>query len=149
MLGSQVELTLVGSRSCANVRVDAACRRWRWFASMPHAQVMDLMQASDVLLLPSLSDPFGLVVTEAMACGLPVIVTPNTGASEIVHDGREGYVVPIRRADVIASRLETLHRDRELLAEMSRQAQATAAEHSWECYRVHWASMVRSLAWRY
>ncbi len=148
MLGRQVELTLVGRRFRPNARVDEAYRRWRWFETMPHAQVMDLMLESDVLVLPSLTEAFGLVVTEALACGLPVIVTPNTGASEIMHDGREGYIVPIRRADLIASRLETLHRDRELLAEMSRQAQVTAANNSWEHYRVHWASMVRSLAWR-
>jgi alpha-maltose-1-phosphate synthase len=146
MLGSHVELTLVGARICPNSKVDAACRRWRWFATLPHERVMELMQESDVLLLPSLTEAFGLVVTEALACGLPAIVTPNTGAGEIMRDSREGYIVPICRADVIAGRLESLHRDRDLLAEMSHQAQLTAANNSWEHYRVHWAGLVRSLA---
>lgn len=147
MLGNQVEATLVGRRLSPNVRVDEACSRWRWHETLPHAQVLEVMQQADVLVLPSLSDSFGLVVTEALACGLPVIVTPHTGASEIVRDGHDGFVVPIRRADAIAERLETLHRDREMLAEMSRQAQLTAAENSWEAYRAKWAHMVRSLAW--
>jgi starch synthase len=147
MLGGQAELMLVGRRLRPNAKVDEACRRWRWHENLPHAQVLDAMQQADVLVLPSLSDAFGLVVTEALACGLPVIVTPNTGASEIVRDGHEGFVVPIRRADAIAERLEALHRDRELLAEMSRQAQATAAENSWENYRANLAGLVRSLAW--
>lgn len=145
LLGGQAELTLVGRRLRPNPRVDEACRRWRWIETLPHDGVIDLMLESDVLVLPSLSDAFGLVVTEALACGLAVIVTPNTGASEIIRDGREGYVVPIRRADIIASRLEALYSDRTKLAEMSRRAQQTAEENSWENYRTNWVRMIRSL----
>ena len=145
-LGRHVELTMVGSRFRENAKVDAACRRWRWFATMPHARVMELMQESDVLVLPSLAEGRALVTLEALSRGLPVIVTPNTGAGEVIQDGREGYVVPIRRADLIADRLETLRRDRDLLAEMSRQAQRTASANSWEHYRGQWGQTVRSLA---
>ena len=147
LLDGQAELTMVGYRLRANARIDEACRRWRWIETLPHDKVMGLMQESDVLVLPSLSDAFGLVVTEALACGLPVIVTPNTGVSEIICDGREGYIVPICRSDIIASRLQTLHSDRAMLAEMSRRAQVTAAENSWENYRANWVRMIRNLAW--
>jgi glycosyltransferase involved in cell wall biosynthesis len=147
MLGSQVELTMIGRRLSPNARVDDACRRWNWHETLPHPEVLRVMQESDVLVLPSLSDAFGLVVTEALACGLPVIVTPNTGASEIIQDGQEGFVVPICRADAIAERLQMLHRDREMLVEMSRQAQVTAAKNSWDKYRADWARIVTSLAW--
>jgi len=138
-LGSEVELTLVGTRFRANPRVDEALRRWRWFETLPHGRVLDVMMDSDVLVLPSLGEGFGMVVTEALACGLPVIVTPNVGASDLVHDGQDGFVVPVCSADAIAERLHTLQRDRELLAAMSRQAQATAAEQSWERYRGNFA----------
>jgi len=146
MLGSQVELTLVGMRLRPNAKVDAACNRWRWFESLPHSKVLDVMLESDVLVLPSLAEGCALVVLEALACGLPVIVTPNTGSLAFVHDGQEGFVVPICDAEPIAAKLEVLHRDRELLAQMSRQAQMTAAENSWENYRANWAGAVRSLA---
>lgn len=147
LLGCQAELTMVGARMRPNPRVDAACRRWRWFESLPHDRVLDLMQQSDVLVLPSLSDAFGMVVTEALACGLPAIATVNTGASELLRDGRDGYVVPVCNAMAIAEKLETLHRDRNLLEDMSRQAQVTAANHSWEMYRAQWADAVRSAPW--
>ena len=143
-LGSQVELTLIGRRFKDNSRVDEACRNWRWFESLPHSEVLDLMQESDVLVLPSLAEGCALVVLEALACGLPVIVTPNTGSLEFVHDGCEGFVVPIRQADKIAERLQTLCGDRELLAEMSHHAHEAAAEHTWESYRSKWADAVRS-----
>lgn len=144
MLGSEVELTLVGGRVAANARVDAACERWRWFESVTHAEVLNLMLEADVLVLPSLAEGCALVVLEAAACGLPVIVTPNTGALEFVRDGCEGYVVPICSSDAIADRLHSLHEDRDLLATMSRNAQATAAGRSWENYRAKLAETVRA-----
>jgi alpha-maltose-1-phosphate synthase len=147
-LGSQVELTLVGRRFQAHSRVDEACSRWRWFESLPHARVLDLMQEADVLVLPSLTEGCALVVLEALACGLPVIVTPNTGSIEFVRDGCEGFIVPIRSSDAIAERLHTLSRDRELLAAMSRNAHATAGKKSWESYRADWADAVRAVTWR-
>lgn len=147
-LGAQVELTLVGARFRPNARVDAACRRWRWFETLPHPQVLDLMQQADVLALPSLTEAFGLVVTEALACGLPVIVTPNTGSGELVRDGHEGFVVPICSADAIAERLNDLNQDRDMLAAMSAHAQQAAAARPWQVYRDDFASAVRGLSWQ-
>jgi glycosyltransferase involved in cell wall biosynthesis len=143
-LGAEVELTIVGRRFQPNPRVDEALSRVRWFETLSHGQVLDLMMESDVLLLPSLCDAFGLVVTEALACGLPVIVTPNVGAGDLVFDGREGFVVPICSSEAIAERLHALDRDRELLEAMSRNAQRTAAEHAWENYRANLADAVRT-----
>lgn len=148
LLGAKIELTLVGRRFRPNPRVDSACRRWRWFETLPHDQVLELMQQADVLVLPSLSEGCALVVLEALACGLPVIVTPNTGSLSFVRDGQEGFVVPAGQAEIIAERLESLGADRARLAEMSRQAQVTAAENSWEQYRANLAGALRSLAWQ-
>jgi alpha-maltose-1-phosphate synthase len=145
-LDSEVDLTLVGRRFQANPRVDEAVRRWRWFETLPHHRVMEVMMESDVLVLPSLGEGFGLVVTEALACGLPVIVTPNVGASDLVHDGQEGFVVPVASADAILERLHTLQGDRELLAAMSQKAQASAAAASWESYRSTFAKNVEAIA---
>jgi glycosyltransferase involved in cell wall biosynthesis len=144
MLGSDVDLTLIGLRFAPNDVVDSACRRSRWFETIPHEQVLELMMQSDVLVLPSLSEAFGLVVTEALACGLPVIVTPNVGASDLISDGREGFVVPVCSSEAIADRLNLLNCNRELLAEMSRNAHAAAEANSWKSYRGRWAEAVRT-----
>lgn len=147
-LGAEVELTLIGTRFAPNARVDAACRRWRWVESTTYDEVLEIMTQSDVLALPSLSEAFGLVVTEALACGLPVIITPNVGAGDLIEDGREGFIVPICSAEAIEDRLNTLHKDRELLAAMSVNARETAAVRSWAAYREEWAEAMRNLAWR-
>lgn len=141
-MGMDAELTLIGQRLAPNPIVDAACSRWRWFESIPHEEVLDIMRGSDVLVLPSLSEGFGMVVTEALACGLPVIVTSNVGAGDVIRDGVEGFVVPIRSAEAIAECLDRLHRDRTLLAEMSHNAQCAAAENSWSTYRERWVEAV-------
>ena len=146
MLGSQVELTMIGRRLRPNPRVDEACRRFRWHATLPHSGVLDVMQQADVLVLPSLAEGCALVVLEALASGVPVIITPNTGSQAFVGEGREGFFVPIGCAEAIAERLETLLHDRQMLVEMSRQAQVTAAENSWENYRANWADAVTSVA---
>ena len=52
-----------------------------------------LYHASDILIHPSLYDPFSNVCLESMACGLPVITTNQTGASEIIAHGRSGLIV--------------------------------------------------------
>jgi len=145
-LGTEVELTIAGRRFRPNSRVDEALGRVRWFETLSHGHVLDLMMEMDVLVLPSLCEAFGLVVTEAMACGLPVIVTPNVGAADLVSEGREGFVVPICSSEAIADRLHALARNHESLAAMSRDAQATAAEASWESYRSNFRETVEAIA---
>ena len=105
------------------------------------------MQQSDVLVLPSLAEGCALVVLEALACGLPVIVTPNTGTLGFVRDGCEGFVVGICSAEQIADRLNRINHDRDLLAEC-KNAQRTAATLSWETYRETWAETVKVASWR-
>jgi alpha-maltose-1-phosphate synthase len=73
-----------------------------WLESMPHAQLADHLRSADIFILPSLEDGLALTVVEALACGVPVITTPNTGASELVTPGRNGEVVPIRDSAAIA-----------------------------------------------
>jgi glycosyltransferase involved in cell wall biosynthesis len=147
-LDTPIELTMIGRRISAHPRVDEACKRWRWFESLPHDKVLELMENADVLVHPSLSEGCALVVLEALASGLPVIVTPHSGSLEFVRDGQEGFVVPTCDSGAIADKLRVLMNDRGLLARMSQCAQATARAKSWEAYRSTLADTVRSIACR-
>lgn len=148
LIGTRLELTLIGRRLGADTRVDTACSNHQWFQTLPHRKVLEVMTESDVMVLPSFSEGFGLVVTEALACGLPVIVTPNVGASDLIKDGKEGFVVPVASAEAIADRLNTLDQDRELLAQMSLNAQIAATEHSWSKYRRNLAETIKAASCR-
>jgi glycosyltransferase involved in cell wall biosynthesis len=81
---------------------------------------------ADVLVLPSVSDTFGLVILEAMASGLPVIATDHTCAPDVLRDGIQGFIVPLRDHFSIAARLHALATDRNLLDWMSDQARTRA-----------------------
>ena len=73
---------------------------------LSHEEVRDRMQASDVLLHPSLSEGIPNCVLEAMACELPVVVTDCGGMREAVTDGVEGFVCPPRDPGALAGALE-------------------------------------------
>ncbi len=74
-----------------------------WSPSLPHAQLAEHLRSADIFVLPSLEDGFARTVAEALACGLPVITTANTGAADLVEPGINGEIVPIRDGAAIAS----------------------------------------------
>ena len=101
---------------------------------------------SSVLVHPSLADGFGYVVAEAMASGLPVIVTPNTGASDLVIDGHNGYIVPARDRDALRDRLAHLAQNPSLLREMGQAARETARSLTFDKFTERYHSCLRRLA---
>lgn len=102
--------------------------------SRPHAQVLELMRSCDVFCLPSIVEGRALVMQEAMSQGLPTIITPNTGGEDLIEEGVTGFLVPIRRADAIAAKLEWFADNLRQLPEMSRAAQRKAGQLTWERY---------------
>lgn len=89
--------------------------------------------AADALVLPTPYDAFGMVITEAMACGLPVITTPLAGASELLTDGVHGLLVrsPTDIAGLAAA-MSTLAEDASVRERMSLAAAALMREHTWD-----------------
>jgi alpha-maltose-1-phosphate synthase len=73
-----------------------------WLPAMPYAQLSEHLRQADIFILPSLEEGLARVTCEAMACGLPIIVTPHTGADDFVQSGVNGEVVPIRDAQATA-----------------------------------------------
>lgn len=80
---------------------------------------------AELFVLPSLEDGFGFVAAEAMACGLPVIVTDQCGAAEWVRPGVTGWIVSAGRADSIADAIESAIGRRSELRAMGRAARRT------------------------
>jgi glycosyltransferase involved in cell wall biosynthesis len=87
---------------------------------------------ADVFLLPSICEGSATVCYEALAAGLPVVTTPNSGS--IVRDGLEGFIVPLRDTNAIIERLQRLAGVPGLLEQMSANALRRAAEFSVEKY---------------
>lgn len=109
----------------------------------PHAEVLGLMQRCDVFVLPSLVEGRALVQQEAMACGLPLIVTANAGGEDLIEEGRTGFLVPIRSPEKIAERIAWFADHRDALPAMREAAQRTAAAYTWDRYAAKIVAAVR------
>jgi glycosyltransferase involved in cell wall biosynthesis len=141
--GKAVTLTVIGRKVGQSQLLDKYCQTYRWLTSVPHAEILAEMRRHDVFVFPSLFEGLALVTGEAISQGLPVITTPNSGGTDILRDGQDGFMVPIRDSDAIAARLLELHADRDLLLRMSDSARARAAELTWESYKLRTLAAVR------
>jgi len=97
------------------------------------ACIQDCFLAADMLVHPASYEPFGLVVTEAMAAGLPVIVSKVTGAAELITDGENGILLQdCFNAGEIAQAIKRVLNDPAGAGKMGEMARKTAKKHSWE-----------------
>jgi UDP-glucose:(heptosyl)LPS alpha-1,3-glucosyltransferase len=98
---------------------------------MSKEELIHLYLASDIYIMLSKFDTFGMVVLEAMAAGLPVIISSNVGAKDIVQDGENGFIITdTSDADYIASKISILLNEN-IHSSMAQKALTTAAQNTW------------------
>ena len=108
-----------------------------------HAEMPMRLARADVFVFPSLFEGSAVVTYEALASGLPCVVTPDAGS--VVRDGIEGYVVGARDIDALAARMERLGRDPALREQMSAAARARALAYDWPRYHDSLLDLIEEL----
>lgn len=83
---------------------------FRHISWVPRRELHRYLCSSSVFVLPSIEEGLAKVIIEAMACGLPVIATTNTGAENVIKNGKEGFIVPIRDVEALKDRMKYLYR---------------------------------------
>lgn len=101
---------------------------------VPHKDLVNYYNQASVFVFPSLDEGMALVQLEALACGVPVICTTNSGGDSVVKEGEEGFVVPIRNHKIIVDRLITLISEPAILKGMSEKARQKATSFNWDVY---------------
>ncbi len=131
---ADLRLTLLGAIDGPPEFLNPHASRFDYLPPRPPSEVFRAMGQHDLLVLPSLFEGQALVILEAMKSGLPVLVTPNTGAAHLIEEGGNGFVVPIRSPERIAERLEWCLQHRDQLRAMGEAARATADHLTWRSY---------------
>jgi glycosyltransferase involved in cell wall biosynthesis len=137
--GCEVSLSLVGNLDEDVRLLLKPAENFRLLPPRRKRELRELYWQHDVLVLPSLGDSFGFVAMEAMACGLPVIVTENCGVP--VPD--ESWRVPVMSSEAIAKRLLVYARDRDLCREHGTMAAEFARQFTPERYRAQLQTLFR------
>ncbi|MBS1712898.1 MAG: glycosyltransferase family 4 protein [Armatimonadetes bacterium] len=113
---------------------------------LPQGELPGYMSRCHVFVLPSVEDGYGLVLSQAMACGAPVIATTNTGGEMLVDEGVEGFIVPVADDEAMAARLQQLADDPDLRDRMGQAALTRAKDmKGWSYYGDMVATMFEDL----
>ncbi|MGZ3756188.1 MAG: glycosyltransferase family 4 protein [Mucilaginibacter sp.] len=135
IFGSHVELTIVGNKVVQECRaLDEALAKHSWIPGAPHQEILNIMQQHDVLIFPSLFEGFGLVITEAMAQGTPVITTERTAGPDVISDGENGWLIEAGSTDQLRQTIEKLLLQPELLKSAGKAAMESAKKRPWDVY---------------
>jgi starch synthase len=128
-----LQLLLVGGVVGSGSALKRYSGEFKHIPQVPFREVHSLFQSADIFVYPSLHEGSALAIYEALASGLPVVTTHNSGS--IVRDGLEGFIVPIRNVEELKVRIELLYRNPELRRDMGRRARQRAESFTWDIYR--------------
>jgi glycosyltransferase involved in cell wall biosynthesis len=120
--------------------VAADARTWRRQAEglirfqprVPEPLLRDDYRAADVFYFPTLEDGYAAVLAQAAAAGVPILATTNCGAADFIREGEDGWIVPIRRADLAIERLAWCDTHREMLAGVANAAARPKPAREWK-----------------
>lgn len=99
----------------------------------------------DVFVLPSLAEGLALVTLEALACGLPVICTTNTGTNDIITDGDNGFIVEPSDREALRLKIEWLRSNMGEIPRMGKSAHLLAQGYSWDKYSENLISVINNI----
>lgn len=132
---NQAELWLVGSNQLPLTFRAGLGDEVKFIPNIPHNNLIEFFTRADVLVLPTLCDGFGMVITEAMAQGLPVITTYNSGGPDLITEGKNGFLLEVGNIEQLANRLKWCVENKDQLKTMGVNALEKAASYPWASFR--------------
>ncbi|WP_207492037.1 glycosyltransferase family 4 protein [Aridibaculum aurantiacum] len=133
--GTEAELWMIGSNSLPNSVKAGLPESIKFFPNIPRVELMDKYKQAHVFILPTLADGFGMVISEAMSRGVPVITTYNSGGPDIIEHEKEGLLINHNDKEAIIQSLKWCVSNKHKLLEMGKAAYDKAASYSWLDFR--------------
>jgi glycosyltransferase involved in cell wall biosynthesis len=132
LAGERIEFRLVGGETRESRALLARARgNVTRVGRVAQADLPSIYHQSDVFLFPTIEDGFGLVLTQAKAAGLPIISTNHCAGPDLLTEGQDGWVLPIRSPEAMTERLRWCDRHRDQLASMAEAVAATYRPPDW------------------
>jgi len=132
LLNEPVEFTVAGPIQIQPAIVAGAPGNMTWLGAVPRNLAPELYRQHDVFVLPTLSDGFAITQLEAMAYGVPAVVTLNCG--KVIEEGRTGFIIPAQDAHALSDALMNYVRQPTLGVEMTSRCIETAKMFSINSY---------------
>lgn len=141
-----VELTIIGRKPIEDCHIlNKSLTKHTWIPSLPHDKILEQMRCHDILVFPSLFEGFGLVITEAMSQGTPVITTERTAGKDLIKHGENGWLINSGSTDDLIKVLEDILTKPVIIEDIGKKALETAKNRPWSVYSAEIAEKVRSI----
>lgn len=127
-------LTVVGNFDKSDIDTKMYMNHVDFTGIVLHDSIPELLKKSDVFVFPSLGEGLSLSTLEAAACGLPLIVSENSGVNDVMIDGEEGFIIPIQSVDAIYEKVEWFVQHRNQIQIMGERARQMAFKYTWDNY---------------
>ena len=145
-LENKVELTIIGKGNIEGCSVlKNELKKHRYIPSLSNPDILSLMATQDAFVFPSLFEGFGLVITEAMSQGTPVITTDRTCAADIIKHEQDGWIIEAGSVDALRKQLEDIIAKPEILKVVGQEALHTAQSRPWRIYEQETARSIMEL----
>ncbi len=134
---SHVELTVIG-RKTNNIDcsvLENNLKKHSYIPSLSNREILSIMREHDVLVFPSLFDGFGLVISEAMSQGIPVIATDRSAGPDLIEHKRNGWIIEGASTMALVEAIDNILSNRKAVAEAGKEAMEAARLRPWEQYK--------------
>ena len=132
--GEPISLSILGQPSMPMEFYRKQLAEFAYFPPCSNQKVREIMRTHDALVLPSIVEGRALVQQEALACGLPIIVTPNAGGEDLIEEGVTGHLVPVRSPEKTAEAIRVMIENKNPKEEIRQLCQKKATLHTWANY---------------
>lgn len=142
---NNVELVIAGNKMGDDSLYSEYEDYFTYVGSKLSSEMPNLYNSCDIFICASLWEGLSLSSMEAMACGLPVIVTENSGVNDLVSNGKEGFIIPTQNIEALKEKILWFIENRNKINIMGANARKNAERYSWEVYEYNVQNNIKEM----